>query len=146
VVTFDSDGQHSIQDVAKFQKYAQEDSQIDIFLGSRFLKESTTNISFKKKILLKMGILFTFFLSNIKLSDTHNGFRYMKKSALKDIIITIDGMGHASEIIDIISQKHLKHKEVPVDILYTEYSLAKGQKMSNALNVLTRFIWTKFFK
>ncbi len=55
-------------------------------------------------------------------------------------------MWHASEIIDIISAKKLRYKEVPVDILYTEYSISKGQKMSNALNVLTRFIWTKFFK
>jgi len=144
VVTFDSDGQHDIKDIKKFQKYARED--IDILLGSRFLKESSTNVSFKKKILLKLGILFTFFLSNIKLSDTHNGYRYIKKSALKDIRITIDGMWHASEIIDIISAKKLRYKEVPVDILYTQYSISKGQRMSNAFNVLTRFIWTKFFK
>jgi len=115
-------------------------------LGSRFLKESSTNVSFKKRLVLKLGVLFTFFLSNIKLSDTHNGYRYIKKTALKDIKITIDGMGHASEIIDIISAKHLRYKEVPVDILYTDYSIVKGQKVSNAFNVLSRFIWTKFFK
>jgi hypothetical protein len=82
-------------------------------------------VSFKKKIVLKLGIIFTFFLSNIKLSDTHNGYRYMKKSSLQDIAITIDGMGHASEIIDIIAQKKLRYKEVPVHIKYTEYSLEK---------------------
>lgn len=146
VVTFDSDGQHDIKDIKKFQKYAQQDPSIDAFLGSRFLHESSTNISLRKKILLKAGILFTFFLSRIKLSDTHNGYRYIKKSALKDIKITIDGMWHASEILDIIATKHLKYMEVPVDIIYTEYSLAKGQRMSNAWNVLSRFIWTKFFK
>jgi len=59
VVTFDSDGQHDIKDIKKFQKYARDD--IDILLGSRFLKESSTNVSFKKKLLLKAGILFTFF-------------------------------------------------------------------------------------
>jgi hypothetical protein len=34
-------------------------------------------------------------------------------------------MTHASEIIDIISSKKLVYKEVPVHIVYTEYSLAK---------------------
>ena len=146
IVTFDSDGQHNIKDVETFRKYAKENPDIAILLGSRFLKESSTNISTKKKIFLKLAILFTFFLSNIKLSDTHNGYRYIKFSALKDIKITIDGMGHASEIIDIVASKKLTHKEVPVEILYTEYSLSKGQRMSNAFNVITRFIWTKFFK
>ncbi len=146
VVTFDSDGQHNIDDVKKFQKYAQENPDIDVLLGSRFLTESSTNVSWRKKLLLKVGILFTFFLSHIKLSDTHNGYRYMKKSALQDISITIDGMGHASEMIDIISAKKLRYKEIPVEILYTQYSLTKGQKMWNAWNVLSRFIWTKFFR
>lgn len=146
VVTFDSDGQHDIKDVEKFRKYAQQDADVEIFLGSRFLKESTTNISLKKKILLKLAIVFTFFLSQIKLSDAHNGYRYIKKSALSKIHITIDGMGHASEIIDTVATKKIKFREVPVDILYTEYSIGKGQRMSNAFNVLTRFIWKKFFR
>jgi len=44
---------------------------------------------------------------------------------LKDIKITQDGMTHASEILDIISQNKIKFKEVPVNIIYTDYSLAK---------------------
>lgn len=146
VVTFDSDGQHNVDDVVKFQKHAGENPETEVFLGSRFLSESTTNISLRKKILLKWAIALTFFLSQIRLSDTHNGFRYIKYSALEKIKITIDGMWHASEIIDIISQKKMKYMEVPVDITYTEYSLSKGQRMSNAWNVLSRFLWSKFFK
>ena len=144
VVTYDSDGQHDIADIQKFRKYASDD--IDILLGSRFLSDSKTNVSFKKKIVLKLWIVLTFFLSQIRLSDTHNGFRYIKKTTLKDIFITIDGMWHASEIIDIIAQKKLRYKEVPVHIKYTEYSLAKWQKISNGMSVLTRFIWSKFFR
>lgn len=144
VVTYDSDGQHDIADIQKFRENASD--EIDILLGSRFLSESKTNVSLKKKIVLKLWIIFTFFLSQIKLSDTHNGYRYIKKSALQDIVITIDGMWHASEIIDNIAQKKLRYKEVPVHIKYTEYSLAKGQKISNGMNVLTRFIWSKFFR
>lgn len=144
VVSYDSDGQHDIADIQKFREYARDD--IDVLLGSRFLSESKTNVSLKKKIALKLGIIFTYFLSHIRLSDTHNWFRYIKKTALKDIFITIDGMWHASEIIDIIAQKNLRYKEVPVHIKYTEYSLAKWQKISNGMNVITRFLWSKFFR
>lgn len=144
VVTYDSDGQHDIRDIETFRKYAGEN--IDALLGSRFLSESTTNVSFKKKIVLKIGIIFTFFLSHIRLSDTHNGYRYIKRSVLRDVSISIDGMWHASEIVDIIAHKNISYKEVPVNIMYTEYSRAKWQKISNSWNVLSRFIWTKFFR
>lgn len=41
----------------------------------------------------------------------------------------MDGMEYASEFIDQISSSHLKFAEVPVNIHYDEYTLAKGQRM-----------------
>lgn len=37
-------------------------------------------------------------------------------------------MEHASDIIDEISKNKLVYTEVPVKIVYSEYSLRKGQK------------------
>ncbi len=144
VVTFDSDGQHNIRDLETFRKYA--NNEVDILLGSRFLKASSTNIALWRKIMLKCAIIFTFFLSHIRLSDTHNGFRYIRKNTLKDISITIDGMWHASEIIDIISSKRLRYKEVPIVIKYTEYSMQKWQKSWNFIRVFFNVMWNKFFR
>jgi hypothetical protein len=44
---------------------------------------------------------------------------------IKKLRLTIDDMSYASELIDIIATKKLKFKEIPVDILYTDYSLSK---------------------
>jgi hypothetical protein len=85
-------------------------------------------------------------LSNIKLSDTHNWFRLIKTKILDKIVITMDWMWHASEIIDIIASNNISYKEVPVNIKYSDYSLTKWQKSSNAINIAVRFIWNKFFK
>ena len=49
-------------------------------------------------------------------------------------------------MIDIISDKHIKFAEVPVDIIYTDYSMHKGQKSSNAINIALKMIWNKFLK
>jgi hypothetical protein len=49
-------------------------------------------------------------------------------------------------MMDIIATKNLKFKEVPVNILYTEYSKAKWQKSINAVNIALKTIWYKFFK
>ncbi len=146
VITYDSDGQHSIEDVNKIKKIIKKNKDIDIFLWSRFLKESKTNVPFLRLILLKLWVLFTFILSKIHLTDTHNGFRVMKRKTLNKIKITMDGMWHASEIIDLISKNKIKYKEIPVTIRYTEYSLSKWQKSSNAVSIAFKFIWNKFFK
>ena len=45
-------------------------------------------------------------------------------------------MAHASEIFDEIARQGLHHIEVPVSIRYTEYSLAKGQRISDAIRVI----------
>ncbi|MDD3793702.1 MAG: DUF2304 family protein [Candidatus Gracilibacteria bacterium] len=146
IITFDADGQHDIVDYVEMKRVLETENNIGIILGSRFLEEAKTNIPLKRKIVLKLGILFTFFVSKIHLTDTHNGYRVIRKNILDDIIITQDGMTHASEIIDIISSKRIRYKEMPVNIIYTPYSVAKGQNSSNAFSIVIRTIWTKFFR
>lgn len=147
VITFDADWQHDIEDVAVFENYFKKHKNIDILLWSRFIaKNNDLKVPLFRKIILKLWIIFTYFLSNIKLSDTHNGFRVIKTKVLNKIIITMDWMAHASEIIDIIANEDIVFKEVPVNIRYSEYSLAKWQKSSNAINIALKVIWNKFFK
>lgn len=146
VCTYDADGQHQLSDIPKFMKAYKDEPNLQVVLGSRFITKTNTNVSLSRKIILKLWILFTFFISNIKLTDSHNGYRVLRLETLKDISITLDGMGHASEIVDIISTKHLRFKEIPVDILYTDYSVAKWQSSGNAINIALKTIWYKFFK
>ncbi len=146
VVTYDADWQHSIDDLKKFEKILKNDKEIDVLLWSRFIWEKKTKIPFFRKIILRLGVLFTFFISNISLTDTHNWYRVIRKNALNKIKITQDGMSHASEILDMIAENKLIYKEVPVTIKYTNYSLKKWQKSGNAINIALRILWSKFFR
>ena len=146
IITFDSDWQHSLDDMKNFEKALNKYKNVDIFLGSRFLWKKQNKIPFIRKIILKLGILFTFFLSKINLSDTHNWYRVIRKRIINKIKITQDGMTHASEILDIISSEKISFKEVPVNIKYTEHSMKKGQSSWNSINIALRMIWNKFFK
>ena len=85
-------------------------------------------------------------MSGITLSDAHNGYRVFRPSALQKIHLTADSMAYASELIEQIAQYKISYAEVPVHILYTEYSLAKGQKSSNAIFIALHTIWSKFLK
>lgn len=146
VCTFDSDWQHSLKDLEKFIKILEKNKDIDVVLGSRFISKTNTNVWIIRKIILKLGILFTFFMSNIKLTDSHNWYRVFRTKIIKGIRLTIDDMTYASELLDIIASNNIKFMEVPVDIKYTEYSMSKWQKSSNAINIAIKFIWNKFFR
>lgn len=146
VCTYDADGQHQLKDLEKFLTEFKKDKDLEIVLWSRFIQKTQTNITLSRKVILKLWILFTYFISNLKLTDSHNWYRVFKKEVLDKLSISIDGMGHASEIIDIIAQKNIKFKEVPVDIIYSDYSISKWQKSSNAINIALKTIWFKFFR
>lgn len=144
VVHFDADWQHRLEDLKEFKKAFDEDPNLEIVLWSRFLW-STVNMPKSKKITLKLWILFTRIFSWIKLTDTHNGYRMMKKDVLDKIHITMNRMEHASEILDIIKHKKIKYKEVPIVVIYSEHSMAKWQKISNAVNIAKNLIYKKIF-
>ena len=144
VVTFDSDGQHLLSDLPNFLEKFKEDESLEVVLGSRFLGKAV-NIPAMKVLTLKVWILFTFIFSGMWLSDTHNGYRVIKRASLEKLRLTFNGMEHASEILELIGQQNIKYVEVPNTILYTEYSMARGQKLSNSLRIVKNLLMNKLF-
>ncbi len=146
VVTFDADSQHNIKDIKKFIKEFEKEKDLDIVLWSRFIVKTNTNAPFIRKLLLLAWRIFTYLLSWIYLTDSHNGYRMIRIESLDNIHLTMDGMEYASELVEQIRKNKLKFKEVPVDITYTDYSLKKWQKNLNAFRIARKMIWSKFFK
>jgi glycosyltransferase involved in cell wall biosynthesis len=136
VVMFDADGQHEASEISRMlQPLLRGESEI--VLGSRFMKDGRVeNIPIKKYITLKLAVLFTRLTTGLSLTDTHNGFRAMTAEAAKKLQITQNRMSHASQILRTIAERKMRYSEVPVTIRYTEYSIRKGQRISNALNIL----------
>jgi len=132
-VTFDADGQHRIQDVKTMLQTIKKGSY-DIVLGSRFLGD-TVGMKKSKLAILKLAIKFSNLTSGLKLTDTHNGLRVFTRKVAEEMQITMPDMSHASEILEIVAMKKYKYTEVPVTIEYTDYSMAKGQSIINAVNI-----------
>lgn len=144
IVTFDADGQHHVEDIAPLVQKASEPG-IDIVIGSRFLGH-TENMPAKKRLVLKAAVLFTRLTTGLKVTDAHNGFRCLTLSAAKKIEIKQNRMAHASEILDEIANHKLRVAEMPVTITYTEYSIAKGQKITNSINILIELLLERLHK
>lgn len=138
LVTFDADGQHRVEDIEAMVEPI-ERGECETTLGSRFLG-GTADIPATRRLLLKMGVVFTRLVSRVKLTDTHNGLRCFSRAAAQRIDITLDRMAHASELIDQIRRSNLPYKEIPVKIRYTDYSLAKGQSARGAIRILIHYI------
>jgi len=141
VVTFDADGQHKAEEIARLTKPVLAGTA-DVALGSRFLG-GAPGIPWYKWITLKGSILVERVFLGVKLTDVHNGFRALSADAAKKIKITEDRMGHASEIVYEIKLRKLRYVEVPVTIAYDEYTNAKGQSIFNAFRILRELLRMK---
>jgi hypothetical protein len=75
-------------------------------------------------------------LRRLRLTDAHNGLRAFNRTVAVQMDITRNGMGHASEIVEMIDRHKWRVAEEPVTIVYTEYSMAKGQSLINGVNIL----------
>lgn len=141
IVTFDADGQHMASDISALVAPILADES-DIVLGSRFLQPNNA-VPLLRRLILRCGVTFTNIISQIKLTDTHNGLRAFGEKAYSLIEIHHRGMEHASEIIDEISRHRLRYIECPVTIIYSDYSLQKGQKTSNFIRIALKIILKK---
>lgn len=144
VITFDADGQHRTEDVSRMID-ALEKTGADIAIGSRFLG-LRSNVPTFRRFTLRLAALFMRITSGVALTDAHNGLRAMRRRAAERIQLTIDGMAHASEIIDQIRRHELKVTEVPVVIHYSEYSVGKGQSSLAAIRIAFDYLMKRFFR
>ncbi len=133
-VTFDSDGQHRTEDAERMVQRLRTE-EFDVILGSRFL-DSEVEAGLLKRIVLKAAVLFERMTTKLKVTDTHNGLRALNRTAAEKIHIRQNRMAHGSEILQEIAAHKLRYSEEPVHIIYTEYSMAKGQSLWNSINIL----------
>lgn len=134
VITFDADGQHCIDDAVSIAK-AIKTCDEEIIFGSRFI-EHEKNIPFIKRIILKVIAFFTQKVTGIKLTDAHNGLKAYKVSAIKKLKLQFSGYSYESELIAEVAKKNINYKELSTNVKYTEYSVKKGQKLSNGLLII----------
>jgi glycosyltransferase involved in cell wall biosynthesis len=134
IATFDADGQHRVEDIEVLLQ-ALKTGEADFALGSRFLG-AAVNAPLSRRLLLRAATVFTRLTTGLRISDAHNGLRAMTARGARALRIRQNRMAHASELLHQIATSGLKYVEAPVTIDYTEYSLAKGQRVSDALTVL----------
>jgi hypothetical protein len=90
-----------------------------------------------KRIVLRTVVMLSPRTRRLGLTDAHNGLRAFNRRVAEDLNLRMNGMSHASEFVDLMDSHGWRVAEQPVDILYTEYSMSKGQSLLNGINILS---------
>jgi polyprenyl-phospho-N-acetylgalactosaminyl synthase len=139
---FDADGQHQLSDLLGMIRLIRQG--YDVVMGSRFLGDAKTEMSFLRRTILKLAAKVMNRGEGTKLTDAHNGLRLVSRPAVARIRLSHAGMAYASELEHQLTRPEYKVVEHPVHILYTDYSRSKGQPLLNSVNILADTITHRF--
>ena len=133
VATMDADGQHSPNDVLNGIKYLTKNKQ-DLVIGSRLINSDGMS---KTKVLGNKGLSFiTKILFGVNVTDSQSGLRVYSKNAIENLDWKSTGYEFCSEMIWRANQANMKISEYPIEAIYTDYSISKGQNNWNAINIV----------
>ena len=139
IVTFDADGQHEVNDIAKVVKPLKE-GNCDAVIGSRPFEDMPKSKNFANTV---MNVLTRMFYgANVK--DSQSGLRAFSNKAGKKIDIVSQGYGVSSEIIKQIKDNNLRLSEVTITTIYTDETQHKGTNAITGIKIMFKMLMDLF--
>ena len=136
LITLDADGQHDPVEIPKFVSAIKNGA--NVVIGSRML--SRVGMPWYRQIANMLGNVSTLVLFGAWVTDSQSGFRAFSKLAFETIEIKTNGMEVSSELIAEAHAHHFPIVEVPIQAIYTDYSLSKGQSFFVGLKTLLKLV------
>ncbi len=138
IVTMDADGQHRAEDAKRiFETLSEGDA--DFVIGSRML-EGKGNMPVGRRFAQFVGNALTYVLFRKWVTDSQSGLRGMTRRSAERIEIRSSRMEVSSEFVKEIVDKNLRLVEVPIEAVYTAYSLSKGQSFAVGIQTAMKLI------
>ena len=139
VVSMDSDGQHSADDLDEMIKPLVT-GEAEAVIGVRPFEDMPKTRSFANSV---MNFLTKIFY-RVDVSDSQTGFRAITVDALDKISINAVGYLISSEFIREVNDNNIPFAEVPIQTIYTPETQAKGTNVTVALKILFQMIKHQF--
>jgi UDP-N-acetylglucosamine---dolichyl-phosphate N-acetylglucosaminyltransferase len=140
IVTFDADGQHDPHDLRRLLEPL-EAGEAEVVIGSRML--DPRGMPYRRRVANGLANVVTYLLFGGWTTDSQSGLRAFSRRAAAQLQLMTTGMEVSSEIIAETVRHRLRRKEVPVQAIYTEYSLSKGQSLTVGLQTLVKLVLAK---
>lgn len=133
IVTMDADSQHYPSDIDALVNALVNDN-VDVVIGSRFLNNDN-EIPQHRRVYNKIGNLLTGILFGLFVTDSQSGMKAFTSDFAQRAELKFNGYEFCTEFIRIISEQKASYKEVPIQVLYTAETLAKGQSLQNGFKM-----------
>ncbi len=143
VVTIDADGQHAADDIPRLLQ-ALTAEHADLVIANRFGRKN--NIPLVRRIANEIGNMVTFLVTGIYLADTQCGFKVFGPKALQEVDLRMSGFEFCTEIIREAATHKWKIVSVPSKVVYSEYTLAKGQSFANGIQTACKILLRTFLR
>ena len=141
IVTMDADGQHAPEDVGVLLE-ALEGTQAEVVIGSRFMAD-TGKVPTSRRLFNRIGSYLTWLVTGKYTSDSQSGMKLIRASLARKIAFHFYGYEFCTELFHIIQREKANFVEVPIQAIYTQESLQKGQNLWMGFRMLFRLIWWK---
>lgn len=143
VITLDADGQHDAHDITELLKPIQEE-RADIVFANRFGQKN--KIPSIRRLYNGIGNVVTFIATGKWMSDSQCGFKVFGPRAIAEIELNMNGFEFCTEIVREAAQYKWRIEEVPIRVLYSEYTLAKGQSFASGVRTALKILLRSFLR
>ena len=136
IIQIDADGSHQVSDLPKLLSRFESDSNIDLVIGSRWIKGgSVLNWSKHREALSRLANIYSNILLGLGVKDSTAGFRIYKTSAIKKLNLgNIKSEGYCFQIEMTREIKKIGGVISEVPITFVERQFGKS-KMSGKIVV-----------
>ncbi|TSC80396.1 MAG: glycosyl transferase family protein [Candidatus Peregrinibacteria bacterium Gr01-1014_25] len=143
VVTLDADEQHDANEIPRLLAPIL-DSSADIVFANRFGQRNT--IPLVRRVFNHLGNVVTFAATGLWIADSQCGYKAFGPRAVREIAIRMSGYEFCTEIVREAAQRRWRIATVPVKVLYSAYTLAKGQSFANGLRTAFKILLRSFLR
>lgn len=143
IVTLDADEQHSPDDIPALLEPIKSDTA-DIAFANRFGQRNS--IPFIRRLANGIGNLITFAATGKWVKDSQCGFKVFGPKAVAQVDLRMSGYEFCTEIVREAAQHKWRIAEVPAKVLYSEYTLAKGQSFANGIKTALKILLRSFLR
>ncbi len=149
VVTLDADEQHDPREIPML--LAALSGGVDVVFANRFGdrasgKKSRNKIPLIRRIFNAIGNVVTFVATGVWVHDSQCGYKAFGPNAVRDLHLRMSGFEFCTEIVRECVQHKWKIAEVPIKVLYSEYTLAKGQSFASGVRTAFKILLRSFIR
>lgn len=152
IIEMDADGSHQVKDLHKMLVHIENDSSIDLLIGSRWIEGgSIVNWPIHRELLSRIANRFARMLLNLPVSDSTSGLRIISSSGLRNIDFSkMETVGYAFQI-ELVSE-FTKSKyflgEYPIEFIERRHGRSKmnGAIAIEAGYVILKWGWKRLLR